>query len=70
MGGESPIPFLALDAYGRRYGIWGIEFENFVAFVGAMDEEYLEILNEKSKVKPETEEEARARLGAAAAEGH
>ncbi len=62
MGGESPISFLALDAYARRYEIRGVEFENFMAFVSAMDEEYLEHVDRKAKEKPETEEEARNRL--------
>lgn len=49
MGGESPISFLSIDAYARRYGITDTEFETFHALVGAMDDEYLKIVAEKAK---------------------
>ncbi|MES0168249.1 hypothetical protein NKJ87_20040 [Mesorhizobium sp. M0027] len=41
MGGESPIGFLAYDAYARRYGLEGEAFERFLAFMTAIDTEWL-----------------------------
>ncbi|WP_448113062.1 phage tail assembly chaperone [Mesorhizobium amorphae] len=40
-GGELPISFGALDRYARRYGIEGEAFERFLAFMSAMDDEWL-----------------------------
>ncbi len=48
-GGETPIAFLSLDAYARRYDIQGVEFETFLALVGAMDDEYLEHVARRDK---------------------
>lgn len=48
-GGETPIGFLAYDAYGRRYSIEGEAFDRFVAFVSAIDDEWLLYLAEKRK---------------------
>lgn len=42
MGGQSPITFVSLDAYARRYAIVDMQFETLLVLVGAMDEEYLE----------------------------
>ncbi|WP_027578486.1 hypothetical protein [Bradyrhizobium sp. Ai1a-2] len=67
MGGESPITFLSLDAYARRYGIAGVEFEHFLALVGAMDEEYLEHIARIMKAEKErAAEEARMKTREAA----
>ncbi|MCF6120902.1 MULTISPECIES: hypothetical protein [Mesorhizobium] len=41
MGGESPIAFIAYDAYARRYGLEGEAFERFHAFMTAIDTEWL-----------------------------
>lgn len=41
-GGETPISFVAIDAYARRYGIRDVEFETFLAYLGALDTEYLQ----------------------------
>jgi hypothetical protein len=41
MGGETPIGFMALDAYARRYGIEGKMFERFHTFMTAIDDEWL-----------------------------
>lgn len=60
MGGESPIIFLSLDAYARRYGIADVEFEQFLALVGAMDDEYLEHVSRVAQAEKErAAEEAR-----------
>lgn len=48
MGGEYPISFMALDAYARRYGIEGEAFENFIAFVRAIDFEWIAISAERA----------------------
>lgn len=47
-GGETPISFMALDAYARRYGLEGEAFERFVAFLTAMDDEWLEHVRKMS----------------------
>lgn len=56
MGGESPISFLSIDTYARRYEIRGIEFETFLAFVSAMDEEYLEHAQREAEKEREAAE--------------
>jgi len=48
MDGESPIMFLSIGAYARRYRIRGASFETFHALVGTMDEEYLEHVQQKA----------------------
>jgi hypothetical protein len=45
MGGETPIGFMALDTYARRYGIEGEAFERFLAFMTAIDDEWLDYLS-------------------------
>lgn len=49
MGGETPISFMALDAYARRYGIEGEAFERFIIFMTAIDEEWLEYQAKQDK---------------------
>ncbi|WP_421522350.1 phage tail assembly chaperone [Ochrobactrum quorumnocens] len=49
MGGESPISFLAMDCYARRYGIDGVFFDTFRALISALDAEWLDHLNETNK---------------------
>lgn len=49
MGGQTPIGFLALDAYARRYGIEGEAFERFHRFVTAIDGEWLSHVAETSR---------------------
>jgi hypothetical protein len=49
MGGETPIGFMALDAYARRYGIDGEAFERFHTFMSAIDDEWLSYVAAKSK---------------------
>ncbi|MHC2251040.1 hypothetical protein ACVILK_000732 [Bradyrhizobium embrapense] len=56
MGGESPITFLSIDAYARRYGICGVEFETFLALVGGLDEEYLEHVAREARKEREAED--------------
>lgn len=41
-GGESQIPFIAIDAYATRYGIVGDQFDTLRWLIGAMDGEWLE----------------------------
>ncbi|MGY3482221.1 hypothetical protein ACVW1C_000104 [Bradyrhizobium sp. USDA 4011] len=57
MGGQSPISFLSIDTYARRYKVSGMEFELFLAFVTALDEEYLEHVQRKADQEKEAEEE-------------
>ncbi|OKO83382.1 hypothetical protein AC629_22850 [Bradyrhizobium sp. NAS80.1] len=63
MGGESPIMFLSIDAYARRYRIRGAAFETFHALVGAMDEEYLEHVQRKADDARQADEERRRVAG-------
>jgi hypothetical protein len=48
-GGETPISFMALDGYARRYGIEGEAFERFLAFMTALDDEWLEYMAAQAK---------------------
>jgi hypothetical protein len=48
-GGETPISFMALDGYARRYGIEGEAFERFLAFMTALDDEWLEYRAQSEK---------------------
>lgn len=48
-GGETPISFMALDGYARRYGIEGEAFERFLAFLTALDDEWLEYVSVRQK---------------------
>lgn len=50
-GGETPISFMALDRYAQRYGIEGEAFERFLAFMDAIDEEWLAYVDEQAKSK-------------------
>jgi hypothetical protein len=51
LGGETPISFVALDTYARRYGIDNVEFETFLILVGNMDDEYLQHVARKTKAE-------------------
>lgn len=53
-GGESPISFLAIDAYARRYGIDGEGFDRFLSLVNAVDDTWLDWKAEKAKEKSTT----------------
>ncbi|MER9901601.1 hypothetical protein [Mesorhizobium sp. M0130] len=53
MGGESPIGFIAYDAYARRYGLEGEAFERFLAFMRAIDDEWLIHVDAKAKAEAE-----------------
>lgn len=48
-GGETPISFLALDRYARRYGIEGEAFDRFLAFMDAIDSEWLDHVAAQAK---------------------
>lgn len=47
MGGQFPLPFVAVDTYARRYGIAGDDFDLLLRLLTAMDAEYLGIANKK-----------------------
>lgn len=49
MGGETPISFIALDAYARRYSIEGEAFERFLTFMTAIDDEWQEYRSKLDK---------------------
>lgn len=50
MGGVGKIPFLALDAFARRFGVSSIDdFEKFLSVLGRMDAVYLDWLKEKAE---------------------
>ncbi|WP_428981378.1 phage tail assembly chaperone [Methylopila jiangsuensis] len=38
---EGPIPFEAIDAFARRWRIWGSEFDRFERMIRALDSEHL-----------------------------
>lgn len=38
---EQPISFVAIDAYGRRFGIEGEAFANLLRFVSVIDSAFL-----------------------------
>lgn len=59
MGGETPISFSSLDAYARRYSIVDVQFETFLALVGAMDDEYLQHAARVAKESKENEDRKR-----------
>lgn len=58
-GGESPISFLSLDAYARRYEIAGVEFEVFLELLGALDDEYLQHVARVAKDAKDAEDRRR-----------
>lgn len=54
LGGESPISFIAIDTYGRRYGFQGEDFDILRTAVAALDREWLDFVaeqQEKAKAK-------------------
>lgn len=40
-GGAAHIPFSEISSYASRYGIKGEEFEDFLYFIGELDDEYV-----------------------------
>jgi hypothetical protein len=48
-----------LNAYADRYEIAGIQFETFLALVGAMDDEYLQHVAKVAKEARDAEERKR-----------
>lgn len=44
---------MALDGYARRYGIDGEAFERFLAFMTALDDEWLEYVSRSQTEKSE-----------------
>lgn len=54
LGGESPISFMAISEYGRRYRIEGEDFDLLLDMVAALDREWLDFVaeqQEKAKAK-------------------
>lgn len=51
MGGMGRIYFAAMDTYAQRYEIAGSDFDNFVTFMRALDDEYIAHMNEKQKTE-------------------
>lgn len=47
--GVGGIPFSAIDAYARRFGIEGEEFDAFANGVRAADLEYVAVMSERMK---------------------
>lgn len=47
MSAIGPIPWTALDAYGRRHGIAGEAFEDFALLIGALDAAWLAHIEER-----------------------
>lgn len=47
--GVHPIPFSAIDAYARRYGIVDEEFDVLLVSIRALDDEFIEIMADKIK---------------------
>ncbi len=51
-GGQSQITFRAIDAYARRYGIQGDDFDTLLRAVTALDREWLEhVAEQQDKAK-------------------
>lgn len=45
--GRARIPWTAIDAFARRYGVEGEDFDELVTLVRELDKTYLEHLDEK-----------------------
>lgn len=50
-GGVAGIPFVAIDAYARRYGIEGEDFAVLSKLIRICDAEFVAVMNEKAKAK-------------------
>lgn len=52
-GALGPIPWRAIDKYAERLGLLDDEvaYDDFVAAINAMDEEYLTVQREQAEVK-------------------
>lgn len=51
MGGLGRIYFTAIECYAVRNGIADSEFETFLSFVRAIDEEYIAHVNAQTKAE-------------------
>lgn len=49
MGGELPIPYMAISQYARDHGIVGDEFRVFRILLSAVDTEWLTHVAEKAR---------------------
>lgn len=54
-GGESPISFMALNAFAERYDLRGAQFETFILFMGLLDAEWLEHVQRELDKKPKAD---------------
>lgn len=53
MGEMGRIYFAAIDTYAQRYEIDGSDFDTFVTFMRALDDEYIAHVTEKQKAEQE-----------------
>lgn len=51
MGGVPGIPFMAIDAYARRFDIGGDDFAVLLKLVRVCDAEFIAVMAEKAKAK-------------------
>lgn len=49
MGGIGRIYFTAIDRYALRYGITGQAFDDFLLFIRALDDVFIQHVNAKRK---------------------
>lgn len=58
MSGPGPIPWTAIDQYAERHGYTQdvLLYEDFIAYVTAIDLEYLAVINEETQRKQQEAE--------------
>lgn len=58
MSGPGPIPWTAIDQYAERHGYTQdvLLYEDFMAYVTAIDIEYLAVINEETQRKQQEAE--------------
>lgn len=49
MGGMGRIYFSAIDRFAERFGIYGSDFDAFLTFIHALDDEFMRHVAEKQK---------------------
>ncbi|WP_292637470.1 hypothetical protein [Mesorhizobium sp.] len=55
MGGEGPIPYMVIRTYADDHGIAGDDFKMFRAFLGILDNEWLQHVAKRDKAAPPAE---------------
>lgn len=55
MGGETPISFMAMNAYAERYRISGEAFDRFLIFLDAIDTEWLAYVARKAEERRQSD---------------